>query len=141
MGTANSMQCTTEALGLSLPGSATSPAVSSEKARMAEMTGRQTVKLIENNIKVSDIICEASFRNAITVLMASGGSTNLIIHLTAIARRAGIKLELSEFQRISEKTRLLVNVKPSGKGTVGVEFHQAGGVPALMKELEHLIVT
>ena len=67
--------------------------------------------------------------------MASGGSTNLLIHLTAVARRAGIKLALSEYQIISDKTRLLVDVKPSGKGTVGIEFHQAGGVPALMKEL------
>ena len=73
--------------------------------------------------------------------MSSGGSTNLLIHLTAVARRAGIKLDLAEFQNISEKTRLLVDVKPSGKGTVGIEFHQAGGVPALMKELEPLLDT
>jgi dihydroxy-acid dehydratase len=141
MGTANSMQCATESLGLSLTGSASAPSVSAEKARFAEMTGRQIVTLIERGIKVSDIINERSIRNAITVLMASGGSTNLLIHLTAVARRAGIKLDLSEFQRISDQTRLLVNVKPSGTGSVGVEFHQAGGVPALMKELEPLLDT
>jgi len=141
MGTANSMQAAAESLGLSLPGSAAAPAVSAEKMRFAENSGRQIIKLIELEIKVSNIVNMGSIRNAITVLMASGGSTNLLIHLTAIARRAGIKLELSEFQKISNKTRLLVNVKPSGKGTVGIEFHQAGGVPALMKELEHLLDT
>lgn len=139
MGTANSMQAASEALGLSLPGSATAPAVSAEKMRYAEQTGRQIMNLIAQNVRVRDIVTLGALRNAITVLMASGGSTNLIIHLTAIARRAGIKLQLSEFQRISEQTRLLVNVKPSGKGTVGIEFHQAGGVPALMKEVEHLL--
>lgn len=141
MGTANSMQTATEALGLSLPGSASAPSVSSEKARFAEMTGRQIVELVKRDVKVSDIMTLGAIRNAITVLMASGGSTNLIIHLTAIARRAGIKLELSEFQRISDRTKLLVNVKPTGQGTVGIEFHQSGGVPALMKELEPLLDT
>ncbi len=141
MGTANSMQTAAESLGLALPGSAASPAVSAEKSRQAEMTGRQIIKLVTEGIKVSDIINLNSIRNAITVLMASGGSTNLLIHLTAIARRAGIKIELSEFQRISDRTKLLVNVKPSGQGTVGIEFHQAGGVPALMKELEPLLDT
>jgi dihydroxy-acid dehydratase len=136
MGTANSMQCATESLGLSLPGSASAPAVSAEKNRFAELTGRRIVGLIEENIKVSDIITLKAIRNCITVLMASGGSTNLLIHLTAIARRAGIKLSLDEFQNISSKTPLLVNVKPAGDYTVGVEFHQAGGVQALMKELE-----
>lgn len=141
MGTANSMQCATESLGLSLPGSASAPAVSAEKNRMAESTGRQIVKLIEKNIRISDIITLQSIRNCITVLMASGGSTNLLIHLTAIARRAGIKLSIDEFQNISEKTPLLVNVKPAGDYTVGLEFHQAGGVQALMKELESQLDT
>ncbi len=141
MGTANSMQCATEALGLSLPGSATAPAVSAEKARFAEMTGRKIMSLIEKDIKVTDIVTLGAIRNAITVLMSSGGSTNLLIHLTAIARRLGIKLPLDEFQKISDKTRLLVDVKPSGKGTVGIEFHQAGGVQALMKEVEPLLDT
>lgn len=141
MGTANSMQCATESLGLSLPGSAAAPAVSAEKSRIAEMTGRQIMTLIEKNIRVSDIINLNSIRNSVTALMASGGSTNLLIHLTAIARRAGIKLPLSEFQRISDQTELLVNVKPTGDYTVGVEFHQAGGIPALLKELEQLLHT
>jgi dihydroxy-acid dehydratase len=141
MGTANSMQCATEALGLALPGAATAPAVSAEKMRGAENAGRQIMRLIERDIKVSDILTLDSLKNAITVLMASGGSTNLIIHLTAIARRAGIKLPLDLFQEISDATPLLVDVKPVGRGTVGIEFHQAGGVPALMKELETLLAT
>lgn len=141
MGTANSMQCATESLGLSLPGSAAAPAMSAEKARCAEMSGRQIVELVAKGIKVSDIVTLASLRNCVTVLMASGGSTNLLIHLTAVARRAGIPFPLEEFQQISEKTGVLVDVKPTGRGTVGVEFHQAGGVPALMKELEPLLDT
>jgi len=141
MGTANSMQTATESLGLALPGSAAAPAVSALKMRYAEQSGRQIMKLIEKDIKAKDIITKSAIKNAITVLMASGGSTNLIIHLTAIARRAGIKLELNEFDEISKKTRLLVNVKPSGNGTVGVEFHKAGGVPAVMKEVGHLLDT
>ena len=141
MGTANSMQCATESLGLSLPGSATAPAVSSEKLRGAEETGRGIMQLIRQDLKPTDIVTREALENCITVLMSSGGSTNLIIHLTAIARRAGIELGLEDFQRISERPRVLVDVKPSGRGTVGIEFHQAGGVPALMKELEPLLHT
>lgn len=135
MGTANSMQCAAESLGLALPGSATAPAVSAEKARFAENTGRRIMALIERGITARDILTAGALRNAITVLMASGGSTNLIIHLTAIARRAGWPLPLDTFAEISDATPRLVDIKPSGRGTVGVEFHQAGGVPALMREL------
>lgn len=141
MGTANSMQCASESLGLALPGSASALAVSAEKMRYAEESGRQIMTLIERGITPRDIVTREAIENAITVLMSSGGSTNLIIHLTAIARRAGIDLPLSEFQRLSDRTRVLVDVKPSGKGTVGIEFHQAGGVPVLMKELEALLHT
>lgn len=141
MGTANTSQAITEALGISLPGSSTCLGVSAEKMRMSEETGRQIVELINKDIKALDIINMNSIRNAIRVLMASGGSTNLIIHLTAIARRAGIKLDIMEFDRISNDTPMLVNVKPHGKYTVGVEFHNAGGVQALMKEIEHLLDT
>ncbi len=136
MGTANTSQTVTEALGFALPNSASCLGVSAEKMRIAEETGRQIVALIEKDIRPRDIINLESIRNAIRVLMACGGSTNLIIHLTAIARRAGIQLNLMEFEKISRETPLLVNVKPSGKFTVGMEFHNAGGVQALMKELE-----
>lgn len=141
MGTANSMQCATESLGLSLPGSAGAPAVSAEKFRIAEMTGRRIVGMIQENLRVRDIVTREALENCITVLMASGGSTNLLIHLTAIARRAGITLPLNLFRKISDRTPLLVNTKPVGDYTVGIEFHQAGGVPALMKELESRLYT
>lgn len=141
MGTANSMQCATESLGLSLPGSAAAPAVSAEKFRIAEMTGRRIVGMIQENLRVRDIVTREALENCITVLMASGGSTNLLIHLTAIARRAGIELPLNLFREISDRTPLLVNTKPVGDYTVGIEFQQSGGVPALMKELEGMLHT
>ena len=141
MGTANSMQCATESLGLSLPGSAAAPTVSAEKFRIAEMTGRRIVGMIQENLRVRDIVTREALENCITVLMASGGSTNLLIHLTAIARRAGIELPLNLFREISDRTPLLVNTKPVGDYTVGIEFQQSGGVPALMKELEGMLHT
>lgn len=141
MGTANTCQTVTEALGLALPGSASCLGVSAEKLRMSEETGRQIVELIDKNIKCLDIINKKSIENAIRVIMAAGGSTNLIIHLTAIARRAGITLDIMDFDRISNETPLLVNVKPHGTNTVGVGFHDAGGVVSLMKELMPMLNT
>lgn len=139
MGTANTTQLTAEALGLALPGAASCLAVSAELQRVAEMTGRQIVTLIDRNIRPSDIITPKSVENAIRVITAAGGSTNLIIHLLAIARRRGIPLDLMDFDRISRGTPLLVNVKPHGEHNVGMGFHQAGGVAALMKELLPLL--
>lgn len=136
MGTANTCQTVAEALGIALPNSASSLGLSAEKARTAEDTGRAIVELVEKDIKCCDIITEKSIENAITVLMACGGSTNLIIHLIAIARRAGIHLTLEDFARISDKTPVVVNVKPHGTEAVGSGFHNAGGVFSLMKELE-----
>lgn len=141
MGTANTCQTVAEAMGIALPNSASSLGVSAEKARIAEETGRAIVGLVEKDIKCLDIITRESIENAITVLMACGGSTNLIIHLIAIARRANIPLELEDFQRISDKTPVLVNVKPHGDGAVGTDFHNAGGVFSLMKELEPMLHT
>ena len=141
MGTANSMQCATESLDLCLPGSAATLPVSAEKFRIAEMTGRRIVGMIQENLRVRDIVTHEALENCITVLMASGGSTNLLIHLTAIARRAGIELPLNLFREISDRTPLLVNTKPVGDYTVGIEFQQSGGVPALMKELEGMLHT
>lgn len=134
MGTANTGQTVAEALGLALPGSAACVAVSAEMQRVSEMTGRQIMTLIEKGVVARDIITKASIENAIRVIMAAGGSTNLLIHLKAIARRAGIPLDLMEFDRISNETPLLVNVKPHGEHSVG-DFGHAGGVRALMKEL------
>ena len=136
MGTANTCQTLTEAMGIALPDSASCLGVSAEKMRISEMTGRKIVELVEKDIRCLDIINRKSLENAIRVLMATGGSTNLILHLTAIAARAGIKLDLMDFERISQETPVLVNVKPHGTGNVGISFHDAGGVAALMKEME-----
>ena len=141
MGTANTCQTVTEALGLALPNAASCLGVSAEKLRISEETGRQIVRLIEQDIRCLDIVTKDSIENAIRVLMAAGGSTNLIIHLTAIARRAGIPLDLMDFDRISREVPVLVNVKPHGTNTVGVGFHDAGGVASLMKELEGMLHT
>lgn len=141
MGTANTCQTVTEALGIALPNSASCLGVSAEKGRIAEETGRYAVELVKKNIRCNDIITKKSIENAIRILMAAGGSTNLIIHLTAIARRGGIDLKLEDFERISDTTPVLVDVKPHGKGTVGTDFHNAGGVASLMKELEKSLHT
>lgn len=141
MGTANTCQTVTEALGIALPNSASCLGVSAEKGRIAEETGRYAVELVKKNIRCNDIINKKSIENAIRILMAAGGSTNLIIHLTAIARRGGIDLKLEDFERISDTTPVLVDVKPHGKGTVGTDFHNAGGVASLMKELEKSLHT
>lgn len=139
MGTANTCQTVTEALGIALPNSASCLGVSAEKLRISEKTGRKAVELVNKNIKCLDIINEKSVENAIRVLMATGGSTNLIIHLIAIARRANIDLTLDDFERISKETPVLVNVKPHGTENVGMGFHNAGGVASLMKEMEHML--
>lgn len=139
MGTANTCQTITEALGIALPNSASCLGVSAEKMRISEQTGRKAVELVKNDIKCLDIINKKSIENAIRVLMATGGSTNLIIHLIAIARRANIDLTLDDFERISKQTPVLVNVKPHGTENVGVGFHNAGGVASLMKEMENML--
>lgn len=139
MGTANTCQTVTEALGIALPNSASCLGVSAEKLRVSEETGRKAVELVNNDIKCLDIINKESIENAIRVLMATGGSTNLIIHLIAIARRANIDLKLDDFERISKETPVLVNVKPHGTENVGMGFHNAGGVASLMKEMEGML--
>ncbi len=138
MGTANTCQTVAEALGLALPGSAACIAVSAEMLRVSEMTGRQIMRLVQDSVCARDIVTKDSIENAIRVLMACGGSTNLLIHLKAIARRASIDLDLMDFDRISNETPLLVNVKPHGQYSVG-EFGHAGGVQAVMKELAPLL--
>ena len=139
MGTANTCQTVAEALGIALPNSASCLGVSAEKLRISEETGRSAVELVKNDIKCLDIINRKSMENAIRVLMATGGSTNLIIHLIAIARRANIDLKLDDFERISKETPVLVNVKPHGTENVGMGFHNAGGVASLMKEMEDML--
>lgn len=138
MGTANTMQCLTEVLGLSLPGCASTHAVDPKKYRLAAESGRKIVELIARGLRVSDIVTKNSLENAIRALMALGGSTNAVIHLLALAKELSIPLDLSDFDRFSRTTPFLTNVKPSGKYTL-YEFDQAGGIPALLTEIKELL--
>jgi dihydroxy-acid dehydratase len=138
MGTASTMACVTEALGMSLPGSATPPAVHAERLRFAEATGARAVTLAHEALTPDRIVTEQSVDNALRVLLALGGSTNGAIHLTAIAGRAGIPLTLEHFNEISSDTPVLVNLKPVGEHYME-QFHAAGGVGALLRELAPLL--
>ncbi len=140
MGTANSVQSIAEALGLALPGTAIIPAVYAQRIAAAEATGIKIVELVERDLRPSDILTRPAFENAIKVLMGMGASTNLVIHLIAMARRAGVDLTLDDFDRISRDTPFITNVKPSGAVTVE-ELYHAGGVLGVMKELEPLLDT
>ncbi|MCC6944049.1 MAG: dihydroxy-acid dehydratase [Thermomicrobiales bacterium] len=134
MGTASSMASVAEALGMTLPNNAAIPAPDSARLRHAEDAGRRIVHMIEEGLRPSMIVTRASIENAIRVLCAIAGSTNGIVHLLAIARRAGIPLDLADFDRISQESPLLANVKPSGDYQMA-ELFEAGGIPAVMKEL------
>jgi dihydroxy-acid dehydratase len=138
MGTASTMACVTEALGMSLPGSATPPAVHAERLRIAEASGARAVELAHEGLTPDRIVTERSVDNALRVLLALGGSTNGAIHLTAIAGRAGIALTLDHFNAISSDTPVLVNLKPVGEHYME-QFHAAGGVGALLRELAPLL--
>ena len=134
MGTANTMQALSEALGMALSGSATVPAISSRKFAWAQAAGRRIVGLVREGLKPSRIMTEAAFRNAISTDMAIGGSTNAVLHLISIARELGIDLDLELFDAISRRVPCLVSVLPNGRHTV-IDFHEAGGVPALLHEI------
>ncbi len=138
MGTASTMACMAEALGMALSGSATPPSGSGDRLRTAVHTGRVAARLAVNPVKPSDVLTPPAFRNALTVLLALGGSTNAVIHLLAIARRAGVRLTLDDLAEVSGKVPLLVDLKPSGTGYME-DFHAAGGMPALLKVLKPLL--
>jgi dihydroxy-acid dehydratase len=138
MGTASTMACIAEALGMSLPGTAAIPAVHSDRLVAAEETGKAAVRLIESRITPRQVITQKSVENAIRVLMAVGGSTNAIVHLTAIAGRLGIKVSLDRFNQLSDETPVLVDLKPVGEGYME-DFHAAGGMGALLRELKPLL--
>ncbi|MCK9266239.1 dihydroxy-acid dehydratase [bacterium] len=134
MFTANSMNCLSEAIGLAISGNGTIPAVTAKRIRLAKTSGMRAVQLVEQNIKPRDIATFEAFENAITVDMAIGASTNTVLHLPAIAKEAGIKLDLDIFDRLSKKTPNIVKVSPaSSQHLQDVDF--AGGIPAVMKEL------
>jgi dihydroxy-acid dehydratase len=138
MGTASTMACLTEALGMCLPGTAAIPAVHADRLRAAEATGAAAVKLIGTTRTPGALINKNSVENALRVLLAIGGSTNAVIHLTAIAGRAGVKVSLEHLNSLSDTTPVLVNLKPVGNGYME-DFCAAGGMGALLRELKPLL--
>ncbi|HEX5227783.1 MAG TPA: IlvD/Edd family dehydratase [Bryobacteraceae bacterium] len=140
MGTASTMTSLAEALGMTLPGCANIPAPDSRRMAIAELSGRAAVDLIETGRIPSKIMSREAFENAITVLMALGGSTNAVVHMIAIAGRLGIRLTLEDFDRISRQTACIVDVMPSGQYLMEDLFH-AGGVPAVMNRIQDLLHT
>ena len=138
MYTANTMACLTEVMGMSLPFCASSSAVSSKKRRIAFDSGMQIVELVKKNIKPSDIITRDSLRNAITADLALGGSTNTFLHILALANAGGIDITLNDFEELSGKIHQIVKINPSSSLTMA-DFHNAGGVPAVIKSLEELL--
>lgn len=138
MGTASTMAAVVEALGFIPTGAATLPAVHSAHARMAAQCGRRIVDMVWEDLKPSDILTRESFLNAITTLMAISGSTNAIVHIIAMAGRAGIKITLEDFDAIARRTPVLANIRPAGKFLME-DFHDAGGIPGLLSRLGDLI--
>lgn len=134
MGTASTMACMVESLGMTLPGGAAIPAVDSRRKVLAHMAGQKIVDMVKEDIKMSDILTREAFENAIKINAAIGGSTNFIIHLLAIAGRIGVDLELNDFDELGSQIPLLVNLMPSGKYLME-DFYYAGGVPVVVNEL------
>ena len=138
MGTASTMTSATEALGFTLPGAASIPAADSRHARMASETGRRIVDMVWEDLKPSDIVTAASIDNAIVAVLALGGSTNAVVHLVAIARRAGVALSLDRFDVLSRKAPLVANVRPAGQYLME-DFYYAGGLRALLASIGDLL--
>jgi dihydroxy-acid dehydratase len=139
MGTAATMMSLAESLGFCLPGAASIPAPDSNHAKMATLTGKRIVDMVWEDLKPSDFLTRESFDNAAVTLMAMGGSTNALIHLVAMAGRAGIRFPLDRFNEFSAKTPLLANVRPSGDKFLMEDFYYAGGLRALLSELKDLL--
>ncbi|HTI91889.1 MAG TPA: IlvD/Edd family dehydratase [Puia sp.] len=138
MGTASTMACMAESLGLTLPGAAAIPAVDARKKVMAQLSGRRIVEMVREDLKLSRILTRQAFENAIVVNSAIGGSTNFIIHLLAIAGRIGVPLTLKDFDTIGSNLPLLLNLKPSGKYLME-DFYYAGGLPVIIREMLSLL--
>ena len=138
MGTASSMACVVEALGLTLPGAAAIPAPDARRRRLCHLTGNRIVAMVNADLRLSRILNRAAFENAIIVNAAIGGSTNVILHLLAIAGRIGIDLHLDDFDRLGSHIPLLVNLKPSGDFLME-EFYYAGGLPVVLQNLKDLL--
>jgi len=138
MGTASTMACITETLGMALPGTAAIPAVHADRLRAAEASGLAAARMIDNPIRPSEVITEKSVENAMRILLALGGSTNAIVHLTAVAGRLGIDIPLQRLNELSDETPVLVNLKPVGNHYME-DFFFAGGVGAVLRELKPLL--
>jgi L-arabonate dehydrase len=138
MGTASTMACMVESLGMSLSGAAAIPAVDSRKKVLAQLSGRRIVEMVKEDLRMSKILTREAFENAIMVNAAVGGSSNFIIHLTAIAGRIGVELNLEDFDKQGSKIPLLLNLMPSGKYLME-DFYYAGGLPVIINELRSLL--
>jgi L-arabonate dehydrase len=138
MGTASTMASMVEALGLSLPGNAAIPAPDTRRNRLAQLSGRRIVQMVEDDLTIDKILTREAFENAIRVNAAIGGSTNAVIHLLAVAGRAGIELKLQDFDELGSHLPCLVNLQPSGQYLME-DFYYAGGLPAVMREISHLL--
>jgi dihydroxy-acid dehydratase len=138
MGTASTMTGAAEALGFTLPGASSIPAPDSRHAAMATLTGKRIVEMVWEDLKPSDLLTAASFDNAVTAVLALGGSTNAVVHLIAMARRAGVPLDLERFDALARRTPLLANIRPSGAFLME-DFYYAGGLPALLARLGDLL--
>ncbi|MES2809930.1 MAG: IlvD/Edd family dehydratase [Bacteroidota bacterium] len=138
MGTASTMACMVESLGMSLSGGAAIPAVDSRRKRIAQLSGRRIVEMVKEDLKMSKILTRSAFENAIKVNAAVGGSSNFVIHLTAIAGRMGVELNIEDFDALGSKMPLLVNLMPSGKYLME-DFYYAGGLPAVLKQMSGVL--
>jgi len=138
MGTASTMACIAEALGMTVPGGASPPAVTADRIRVAEETGAEAVRMALSGLTIDKILTPAAFENAMRVLLAIGGSTNGIIHLTAIAGRMGVEIDLAGLDRMGRDTPVLLDLKPSGDHYME-DFHAAGGMATLLRELKPLL--
>ena len=138
MGTASTMTSAAEALGFTLPGAVSIPAADSRHARMATETGRRIVEMVWEDLKPRDFLTAANVDNAITTVLALGGSTNAVVHLIAVARRAGVALSLDRFDALARKTPLVANIRPAGKFLME-DFYYAGGLRALLRDISDLL--
>jgi len=138
MGTASTMACLAEALGMTVPGGASPPAVTADRIRIAEETGARAVQMALDNLTIDKILTPKAFENALRVLLAIGGSTNGLVHLTAIAGRMGLDIDLPALDRMGRNTPVLLDLKPSGKHYME-DFHKAGGMATLLRELKPLL--
>ncbi|MDN8618541.1 IlvD/Edd family dehydratase [Variovorax ginsengisoli] len=138
MGTASTMACIAEALGMTVPGGASPPAVTADRMRVAEQTGTRAVQMARDGLSIDKVLTPAAFENAMRVLLAIGGSTNGIVHLTAIAGRMGLDVDLDALDRVGRETPVLLDLKPSGQHYME-DFHRAGGMATLLRELRPLL--